>query len=506
MNRGDIPPRECMGDLERRCRGYKQLLALLASATLVIGLATLLQLAPANAAKSYPDRSAADAGAAMGDPTTNPADSLQTTESSTYTLWLPYIVDGYRLVDGPFGVQIWGANSTAIDRMTEIGTRWVRLPLSWCWIEPENTTPENYTWSASFEQQLAALSAAHIRVILQFGDNPSWAATYLNGPIDLVEIGQVTEFMQAVVARYSQPPYNVKYWEIYNEPDNGSVLFAEQGLGYFGYTPEAYVDILEAVYQPVKAIDPGAKILLGGLAYDVWPQFVENFLDQVLLNGGADSFDLMNFHYYAAFRANWEQYGHGILGKLAYLRDKLAYYGVDKPIFCTETGWFSNFQGDDGHEIQSRYLVQTFVGSMTADLGAVIWFTLADSVNDYREWGLVDINLDPKPSYYAHQTLTAQMFGAEYVRTLGLGDTGSDQIEAYEFATRTGCTIVVAWSNDLVTVTHELEIQTSQLVVVDMFGTEATVYDGDDGVVDGRVHVPIGVNPVYLRRACGTWK
>lgn len=503
MNRGDIPPRECMGDLERRCHGYKQLLALLASATLVIGLATLLQLAPANAAKSYPDRSAADAESATGDQTTNPADSLQTTESSTYTLWLPYIVDGYRLVDGPYGVQIWWANSTTLNRMTGMGTRWVRLPLSWRSIEPENTTPENYTWSAGFEQQLIALSAAHIRVILQFGDNPSWAATYLNGPIDLVEIGQVTEFMQAVVARYSQPPYNVKYWEIYNEPDNGNVLYAEQGAGYFGYTPEAYVDILEAIYQPVKAADPSAQVLLGGLAYDAWPDpFVEDFLDQVLINGGAAYFDQMNFHYYMAFSANWEPYGHDILGKLAYLHDKLAEYGVDKPFVCTETGWYSNL--GSSKEIQSRYVVQAFVRGMTTDMDVLIWFMLVDNPNDLYASGLLDHHLNPKPSYYAYQTLTTQMFGAEYIRTLDPAQTGSDQMEAYEFATPTGCTIVIAWTND--SVTHELEIQTPHLILIDKFGGETSVYDGDDGSMDGCVHVPIGPSPVYLRRTTGARK
>jgi len=474
------------------------------SVTLVIGLAMLLQLTPANAAQAHPDRSPADAGAAVGDRLPGPGNAIRATESSTYTVWLPYIVDAYELVDGPFGVQIWWANSTVIDRMTEMGTRWARLPLSWRQIEPQNTTPQNYAWSAGFEQQLAALSAAHIQVILQFGDNPSWAATYLNGPIDLVGIGELSEFMQAVVARYSQPPYNVKYWEMYNEPDNGNVLFAEQGAGYFGYTPEAYVDVLEAVYQPIKAIDPGAKILLGGLAYDAWPDpFVEDFLDQVLIHGGADYFDLMNFHYYVAFRANWEPYGREILGKLAYLRDKLAYYGVDKPFVCTETGWFSNSQGGDGNEIQSRQVVQSFIRGVVADMSVVIWFTLADSNSDLRQWGLVDVNLNPKPSYYAHQTLTAQMSGAEYVRTLDPGQTGSDQIEAYEFATPRRCTVVVAWSNDI---THEMEISTPQLVVVDKFGAETILYDGDDGAVDGRVRVPIGASPVYLRPACGARK
>ena len=471
------------------------------SAMLAIGLAILLQLAPTSAAEGHPDRLMPDVGAQVCDPFFSAADSVQVTQTLVYTAWLPFVANDLNLPDGLFGVQIYAAPPTAADRMSEIGTAWARLPLSWAWIEPENRTPENYNWPASFEQQLAALSARHIQVILLFGDNPSWAATYPGGPIDLVEIGELTEFMQAVVARYSRPPYNVKYWEMYNEPDNGNELFADEGFGFFGHTPQAYVDILEAVYQPIKAIDPEAKILLGGLAYDNWEPdgpFVQDFLDQVLEKGGAAYFDLMNFHYYLAFRANWEPYGQDILGKLAYLRDKLVdEYSVDKPFVCTETGWFSNFQGGNGHEIQSRYVVQGFVRSMTTDMDLVIWFTLADQAVDPRNWGLVDVDLNPKPSYYAYQTLTTQLSGADYVGKLGLEETSSVLVEAYEFATPAGHTVIVAWVNEDVTV--KLVRPASQVTAVDKFGSETIVYDGDDGVVDGHVHVSVGPSPVYLR-------
>jgi hypothetical protein len=467
-------------------------------AMLVFGVAVLLQLTPISAAEGYPDGLMPDAKAKVGDLLFNAANSVQATQTLTYTAWLPYVVNPYRLPDGLFGAQIYGVSLTALDRMSGMGTAWVRLALSWDLIEPENTTPGNYTWSASFEQQLAALSARRIRVILVFGDNPSWAATYRNGPIDQVEITELTEFVQAAVARYSQPPYNVKHWEMYNEPDNGNVLYAEQGQGYFGHTPEAYVDVLEAVYQPIKSVDPEAKVLLGGLAYDAWPDpFVEDFLDQVLIDGGAAYFDLMNFHYYLAFRANWEPYGHDILGKLAYLHDKLDFYGVDKPFVCTETGWFSNELVGGSHEIQSRYVVQGFVRSMTTDMESVIWFTLVDQESDPRNWGLVGVDLNPKPSYYAYQTLTAQLSRAEYVQEVGLEETSSILVEAYEFATPAGQTIIVAWVNDDTTV--KMAHSAPQVIVVDKFGSETIVYDGDDGEVDDRVHVSVGPSPVYLR-------
>jgi Cellulase (glycosyl hydrolase family 5) len=501
MNRAIKPARDRV-DVERQSREPWQPLALIMGAALVIGLAILLQLAPTHAAEGYPDSSALSAGVAIGSPLASPRDSIAATELSTYTVWLPYIAKAFRPPTGLFGVQIYGADPASIDGMSEIGTAWARLPISWYSIEPQNTTPENYSWPASFEEELASLTAHHIQVILLIGNNPSWAATYRNGPIDLVDIGELTQFVQAVVARYGQPPYNVKYWEMYNEPENGNQLLAEPPInaGYFGHTPEAYVDILEAVYQPIKAVDPAAKVLLGGLAYDLWePEgpFVQDFLDQVLINGGAAYFDLMNFHYYLAFRANWEPYGHDILGKLAFLRAKMDYYDVDKPVVCTETGWFTNPDAGGSDEVQSRYVVQSFVRSMTADLYPVIWFTLLDSDWDPRNWGLLDMYLNPKPSYYAYQTLTNQLSRANFVRALGPEATGPILVEAYEFASPTGQAIIVAWVNDEVNV--NLTQMASEISVVDKFGSETIIYDGDDGQMDGRVHVSVGPSPVYLR-------
>jgi len=460
---------------------------------LVTGLIVLLWLAAGSAAGS----SVAPEPPAVSDARATGPEVVRAGETTTHTMYLPWIAKRYPMEDGPFGVQVYGVDLDWVYRMTAMGMRWVRLPLYWRTIEPQNTTPQYYTWQPGFEQQLAGFSASGVQVILTLDSNPSWAATYLNGPIDRVGIGELTQFVQAAVWRYSQPPYNVKHWEFYNEPDNGNVLFAEQGAGYFGHTPGAYVDVLEAVYQPIKSVDPEAQVLLGGLAYDAWPDpFVEDFLDQVLINGGAAYFDVMNFHYYPAFRANWEPYGHDILGKLTYLRNKLAAYGVQKPFACTETGWFTNPDAGGSDEVQSRFVAQVFVRGASAELYPVIWFMLHDSPWDPRSWGLVDLELNPKPSYYAFQTLTTQLFRADYARTLGPEETGSEQVEAYEFTTP-GHTIVVAWTND--DGTHELALEAVQVKVVDKFGNGTIVYDGDDGLIDGRVHVWTGPSPVYLR-------
>jgi len=407
----------------------------------------------------------------------------------------------------PFGIQVFPGQLDEPDvaMVGEAGARWIRVPFAWSWVEPYNTTPDNYVWPSGpaylyYDEGIADYSSHGIQVILTFAGNPGWAATYSGGPIDKVPIGELVDFMDAAVRHYAAPPYNVRYWEFYNEPDNGIEARAAQGLSWWGHTPQAYAELLAAVYPAMKAAYPEAQIVLGGLAYDWFEEdegpYVRAFLDGVLDNGGADYFDVMNFHYYPAFRDKWDPYGPGIIGKATYLRDKLATYGVQKPFFCTETSMWSDEFNGGSHELQSRYVVQVYARSKAAELLTTIWFWLADTdaYGEYK-YGLLNPDLSPKPSYTAYQTLAGQLTDAQYVRTLSPEETGSAEIEAYDFFLLGGSTrIVVAWTND--GLDHDMAFQASQVVVVQKDGSQASSYD-DDG--DGWVHVSIGPSPVYLR-------
>ena len=89
----------------------------------------------------------------------------------------------------------------------------------------------------------------------------------------------------------------------------------------FGHNPQAYVDILSAIYGPMKAADPQAQIVFGGLAYDWFilsptdGPFVEDVVDDVLALGGGAYFDVMNFHFYSIHHVRWDACGTGIIGK-----------------------------------------------------------------------------------------------------------------------------------------------------------------------------------------------
>jgi hypothetical protein len=424
----------------------------------------------------------------------------------SYTVFLPLVYGGYfwQPPSSIMGIQMYPDHmeQAAVDKAALSGARWVRFPLSWFIYERQNTTPENYWWWPEFGDILAELSAKNINVILTFDGNPTWAATYRGGRIDKVPLSELVDFVKAAVAHYSAPPYNVKYWEFYNEPDNGSALYAEDGWGYWGRWPADYAALLQAVYGPIKAVDPEAQVVFGGIAYDNWESdggpFIENFVDGVLQAGGGQYFDIMNFHYYPGFDWRWNLYGHDIIGKVNYLRDKLAQYSVSKPFVCTETSKWSEGYGSTP-DLQARYVPQVYARSMAVDLKAAIWLKLVDS-DSLTSWkyGLLEPDLTPKPAYFAYQVASQQLAPSDYIRTWTESETGSDDVEAYEFLYLDDEThVLVAWVND--DLQQPLSVQTLELVRVDKYGDQTILHDAGDGTVDGRVTLTLGPDPLYLR-------
>jgi len=437
----------------------------------------------------------------------DPASVAETTQPATRKIFLPLVRQPYH-PDTRFAVQMYVGTEAQVAEAEAAGIARVRFPLIWAAIEPVNTTPSEYQWPGVYELWFPEITTSNMDLVLTIDGNPPWAATYSGGPIDKVPISEFVEFVAAAVERYSAPPYNVKLWEFYNEPDNGDPLWAvNSSLGYWGNEPEAYADMLKAVYQPIKQVDPTAQVLLGGIAfdfwaepYDIWPAeggpFVPGFLDGVLAHGGGAYFDVMNFHYYPmTYGEKWDPFGPGLIGKTSYLRDKLASYGLEKPMICTEAGVENVNTGTD--EIQSRYVPIAYVQTMAADLLSMSWFMLVDQEDGWWKTGLLEADLDRKPAFYAYQTASARLSNSSYLGALSIAEKGTDAMEAYRFLAGDGKKqFTVAWTGD--ELTYPLALSAARVLVVDKYGAERWVYDTSDGRVDGKTTVSVGSSPVYL--------
>lgn len=440
--------------------------------------------------------------------------SVPLTATSNISLFLPLIMVNHRpVVPTIFGVQLYGdldTSSAGLNLTREAHVYWARWPISWAEIEPVDTNPDHYRFDRYDASILNALRH-NLRLIVTVQNNPSWAATYTNGPIDKVDIGEFTEFVGSLVERYDGDGQDdapgspvVTYWEFYNEPDGGDPLRARYGVGYWGHFGEEYARMLCAVYPVVKAANPEAKVVLGGLAYDWFEDdggpFVREFLDDVLRAGGGDCFDVMNFHYYPPFAPEWAPYGPGMVGKASYLRQKLAQYGYEKPLVNTESGWHSN---DYGHlfstpEIQSRYVVKFFTQALAAQLDVMIWWTWVDPGSGYGANGLLTQDLQPKPAFHAYRTAAQVLGSSVFQRSLSpLGELGDLSLEGYLFKTQAGRPLYVLWSNDEVTRTVILPVTPSQLM--DMYGRVLMPLDNtNENEWKNFTRITIGPNPVYV--------
>jgi len=453
-----------------------------------------------------------------------PADAAETNESAKVFMPVALTTRSTRWSRGSiFGVQMYNdsrAGSKFHESLLQSGATWMRTDILWSLTEPSNTSSANYDWNYADQVFGSGLGRAPMRIIGTIRTAPSWAVTdptKPDGPINPAHMSEFLEFVGALVERFDGDGHQdapgspvVEYWEFYNEPDRK--LNASNGR--WGNHGKYYADMLSKAYPVVKARNPNAKVVLGGLAYDFFENeggpFVRSFLDDVLAAGGASYFDIFNFHAYASYAHNWlpdggQAGGPGLLQKSEYLRAKLNSLGIYKPMIITEAGWHSddhpNYAATE--EIQARYVVQLYTQSLAADIDVMIWWMLYDPSDWGMDNGLITDDSPPrrKPSFLAHQTIVNLMTYKEFTRTLSEQETNNRSMEAYEFRNpTTGKPLYISWLNPVTsTGSSTLSIVAEEVRTIDIYGTSTgVILDNDDGADDGRVVVSTTSQPKYI--------
>jgi hypothetical protein len=334
-------------------------------------------------------------------------------------------------------------------------------------------------------------------------------------------LSEFTEYIGALVERYDGDGIDdapngaiVRYWEFYNEPD---AVPAPSG-NRWGDVGDKYAEMLKAVYPVVKAANPDAQVVFGGIAYDRFGDpdgFVRSFLDDVLKAGGGDYFDIMNIHVYPPLGPNWTTNGGpGLYEKVQAVRAVLQTYNVTKPFVVTETGDHNNpapgLLGSD--ESQTRHVVKLYTQTLAAGVEFSSWFLLYDLGGSYPyDSGLVTVGdagnaPTKKPAYAVYQQAINEFKPLQFDRVLTLAETKADKMEAYRFInSQTQQVIYVAWLNPIdVTTTKPLQLAGNQATVRDMYGQATTVLDKDDRKQDGKVTITVSGRPIYIEMASQT--
>jgi hypothetical protein len=261
--------------------------------------------------------------------------------------------------------------------------------------------------------------------------------------------------MGALAARYGKAPYNAHHWEFWNEPDSTSTGEIKYNWGTYG---ARYAAMLKAVRPAMKAADPEARLVLGGVAYDNFQEsggpFYRRFVDDVLDAGGGQYLDALNFHYYVQ-NVHWCSFTE----KLDELRGKLKAHNVNIPIISTETGFTSDTKFGSNNDMQSLYVAQAYAQTAGEGMLSTTWFRAKDAPSDNPAWGifqksgLLDESGAPKPSHQAYRSAVAQIGQRPASRRLGVNDGVAGDMRGYEFAadaTHAG-PLWVVWAWDLST-------------------------------------------------------
>ena len=192
-----------------------------------------------------------------------------------------------------YGVQVflfWRGEVADRDLrlVEEAGFRWVKQEFAWR--EIEGAGPGIYDWSYS-DRLMDQVDAHELNIIARIGVQPEWAGgNYPDiGPPD--DYQDFMNFLGALVGRYAG---RVDAYQIWNEPN------LAREWGGRPPNPGEYTEMLKMAYRTVKATDPSATVISGGLAPTTrWDDvampdtvFIQGMYDA----GAAPYFDLLGAH------------------------------------------------------------------------------------------------------------------------------------------------------------------------------------------------------------------
>jgi hypothetical protein len=282
------------------------------------------------------------------------------------------------------GVVLANQSAPENSQVAALGTHWVRLFATWPDLEPERGGGLAANWVANYEQTFRSLPAG-TKVILDVVGTPEWETGSSNEHTPPANPQEYAAFVGALAQRFGS---RVSAYEIWNEEDSS-------GWWAGGPNPAAYTQLLQATYPVVKAADPSATVVLGGLTGNDY-----EFLEGVYRAGAKGYFDAVGVHTDTACnKLSPYDFLRGAGNRL--IADSFLAYrevhavmlanGDDKPIWMTELSWrTTNATCSEGawagqtaagvsEEQQATYLKQAY-HCLAEDpyVQVALWFPLLD--------------------------------------------------------------------------------------------------------------------------------
>jgi hypothetical protein len=341
-------------------------------------------------------------------PTTIPSSTSTSALPSTTTTTTPAATSGLGFgMSVPLLVEDTPSEQMAtLVKMKSIGLTWVRVEANWSQIQPDD--PTTFDWSP-LDQEVQAIVAAGMKADLVIDDTPAWAQAP-GADANWGEPASATAYATyagEVAARYG--PMGVKAYEIWNEPNN-------QEFWYPAPNPTLYTAMLKDAYVAIKAAEPDATVISGGLApeanngSDIAPI---TFLQEMYADGAQGSFDALGDHAYSypALPDTYESWsGWSQMDQTSpSLRSVMVANGDgNKQIWITEIGAASAGPNGVGTAAQAAEVTQAVAGAKASSwIGAMFFYSYEDAATDPDYYGLLNADGSAKPAWTALATALA---------------------------------------------------------------------------------------------------
>jgi hypothetical protein len=325
----------------------------------------------------------------------------------------------------------------------EAGAAWLRCDFAWSDLE----WVQGSWYFDGCDRVVEEAGARGIDVLGILGTSPPWANGGNPWNYPPTEKEAWRNYVRTVVSRYKG---RVKAWEVWNEENIHQFWMPE---------PDAadYVELLRLASEEIRAADPQALVIMGGVA-----GLDPDYLNECLYLGAAEYVDALAYHPYPEtvgvvgepeedrFKPKEEL----CRGLVDFVRGLIGQYTEKElQVWITEVGWTTCAQSPPGVDegTQAAYLLRTFVNYAATDVDKVIWYSLRDDMTNALDYyGLVAGDFAPKLSIGFYSTFSDLFGSAVYLEEDAVVFECDDPstLEAHCFRRDDGSLALAAWKSD----------------------------------------------------------
>ncbi|NNG35174.1 GH39 family glycosyl hydrolase [Nakamurella aerolata] len=291
----------------------------------------------------------------------------------------------------------WERLAPLANAAASTGVKWIRVDIGWCSLEERGPGIVSGWYQQRLDTIVDTLRGKGFNILMTVGCTPTWDGqrTYHNFP------NTPAQFQRAMGYLANRYAGRVQAWEIWNEPDCTEPMCTK-------VTADSYLPVLRAGFAGVRAGDPDALVVSGGISgNDV------GWVLRLYELGGNAYFDVLATHPYIDPTTGAPELpaAQNIyrINQVAAVRQVMEQNGdAGKPIWFTEYGWSTPTGGDRpgvSETVQADYLRRSVaVMQQYSYVTAAFWFCLRDrddSTPYENSFGLLRVDGSQKPAFSA---------------------------------------------------------------------------------------------------------